>query len=954
MKKTVTHILAVAWLVLSAIPELAFGQGTALVQGQVLNSSDLPVEGAAVLVQQIGNPATQAGAITDSDGKFRLRGVESGDYTLRIVAFGFDTLSEAIVLNEGFNRLGQIILNERTYNADEVEIQGQVAQAQQKGDTTQYNAGAFQTNPDATTEDLIRKMPGITVQNGQVSAQGEQVQQVLVDGKPFFGNDPNAALRNLPAEVVEKIEVFDQQSEQARATGFDDGNTTKTINVVTRPENRNGTFGRMYAGGGYEDVFQAGLSLNFFNDDQRISVVGLSNNINQQNFSQEDLLGVASAGRGRRGRPWDGGGVGANPGDFLVSQQDGVATTHAGGLNYSDQWGKKVEVNASYFFNYSDNSALTNLDRVYFVDGDSGQVYRELDSSRAVNINHRFNLRMEYKPNERSSLLWRPSVSFQQSQGSDSTIGINLLNSQALNATENVFSSDYNALRLDNYLRYNYRFEKRGRSISVSARTGYNLQNGNSALRSGLTYFAEPGANLDTLDQRSYLSSTGLSLDIDARYTEPLGKIGMLQFNYSYAPEWNVSDQSTYALANEGDSSLLALQSSVYENQYYAHQGGVGVILRKGRDLFFISRVNYQRASLAGQQTFPVAFDSTYTFNNLLPFVMFRWRISQQTNMRIMYRAGTDVPSVSQLQEVVDNSNPLQLSTGNTELVQAYNHRLMFRYGGTNTETGRVMYFMLSGSLTSDYIGTSSLIARQDTILPNGIALQRGTQLSRPVNLDGYQSVNSFFTYGFPVAFIKSNLNLNLSGNYTRRPGLINEELSLSDNYQAGAGVTLSSNISQNVDFTLSSRTNYNWALNDLRPNLNTEYLSQVSEARLNLIFGPGIVFRSSLMHQYAQGLSDGLDPNYLLWNLSVAKKLFKNQRGELELTAFDVLGQNTSVSRNVTSLYVEDVQTQVLQRYFMLTFTYNLRQFETPERGEFGPPPGSGGPGGPGGPPRH
>ncbi len=952
MRKFITPLIAAVFLMLSGFSETVLAQSAALVQGQVLNTSDQPVAGAAVLLQHPTNPELQAGAYTDADGQFRLRGLEAGEYTMRIAAIGFDTLAQTVALSEGFNRLGQITLNERTFTADEVQIEGQVAQAQQKGDTTQYNAGAFQTNPDANAEDLIRKMPGITVDNGRVNAQGEQVRQVLVDGKPFFGSDPNAALKNLPAEVIEKIEVFDQQSEQSQATGFDDGNTTKTINIVTRPETRNGTFGRMYAGGGYEDVYKAGLSLNFFNDDQRISVVGLSNNINQQNFSQEDLLGVASAGRGRRGRPWEGGGVGADPGDFLIDQQNGVATTHSGGINYSDELTDKLEMNASYFFNYTDNNALTTLDRVYFVEGDSGLVYRELDSSRAVNINHRFNLRMEYKPNERNSILWRPSVSFQQSQGADSTFGRNLLNGASVNATENVYSTDFNALRVDNFLRFTHRFEKRGRSLTLSLRNGYNLQNGNSDLGSSLFYFTEPGASQDTLNQRSYLSSNGLTLNVDARYSEPLGKVGLLLVSYNYAPQWNQSDQNTWAITAEGDSTLLAPQSSVFENQYYAHRAGVGTLLRKGRELFFISRIDYQRASLAGQQTFPTVFDSTYSFNNLLPFAIFRWRISNQTNLRVIYRTSIDVPTVSQLQEVVDNSNPLQLSTGNPTLAQAYSHRLVLRYGGTDTETGRVLYFLLNGSLTNDYIGNSSLIARRDTTLPSGIVLQPGAQLSRPVNLDGFRSVNTLFTLGFPVKFIKSNFNINLSGNYTRRPGLINEELNFSDNYQAGAGVTLSSNISEKVDFTVSSRTNYNWAFNELRPNLNTEYLSQVSEARLNLIFGPGIVFRSSLLHQYTQGLSDGLDPNYLLWNVSVAKKLFENQRGEIELTAFDVLGQNTSVNRNVSSIFVEDVQTQVLQRYFMLTFTYNLRQFEAGSGGES--PYGPGGYGGrPDGPPR-
>ncbi len=930
---------------LACLPLAALGQTSGMAQGQVLAANDRPIEGAGVVMTLRSDPTQKQGVFSDANGNFRLRGLSPGAYQLKVSAIGFDTLSQVVTIEAGFNRLGRFALSERTFTADVVEIEGQEAQAQQKGDTTQYNASAFKTNPDANAEDLIRKMPGITVDGGRVNAQGEQVRQVLVDGKPFFGNDPNAALKTLPADVIQKIEVFDEQSEQSKATGFDDGNTTKTINIVTKPETRNGQFGRAYAGAGYEDVYKAGLNWNSFQDARRISVVGQSNNINIQNFSEEDLLGVASAGQGRRRRPWEGGGAGADVNDFLISQRNGIATTHAGGINYSDEWGDKLEVNASYFTNYSDNQALTNLDRVYFVEGDSGLVYRELDTSRSVNLNHRFNLRMEYKPNKRSSILLRPSISFQQNSGTDSTFGRNLINGNLLSTTQNVFSSDLQGLKIDNLLFYRYRFEKRGRSFTLSARTGYDQQDGSSQLNSGLEFLTEPGASLDTLNQRSNLGSSGIDLDVEARYTEPLGKIGLLLVNYSYAPQWNESDRRTYSISPEGDSSLLTAQSSVFTNQYYAHRGGLGVILRKGRKVFFISRVNYQRATLAGEQSFPTVFDSTYQFNNIIPFALFRWRVNDQQNLRVIYRGNTDVPTVGQLQEVIDNSNPFQLTTGNPILSQAYSHRLTVRYGGTNTKTSNVFYFLLNSTFTSDFIGTSSLIARRDTVLPGGVLLQQGGQLSRPVNLDGYRQLNSFITYGFPAKFIKSNLNFNLSGSYTRRPGMINGALNFSDNYATGIGVTLSSNISKNVDFTLSSKSDYNWAFNELQPRLNTEYFSQVSEARINLIFGPGIVFRTSVLHQYIDGLSDGVDPNYILWNLSVAKKLFKNQRGEIELTAFDVLGQNTSVSRNVASTYVEDLQSQVLQQYFMLTFTYQLRQFEPSQEPQRPPYPGYGPP---------
>lgn len=228
--------------------------------------------------------------------------------------------------------------------------------AQQKGDTTEFNANAVKVLRDATSEDLVSKLPGVTTENGAIKAQGENVTQVLVDGKPFFGNDPTAALRNLPAEVIDKVQIFDQQSDQAQFTGFQDGNTTKTINIVTKKGMNNGQFGKVYSGYGYQDKYQLGGNINVFDGDRRISFIGMSNNINVQNFSVDDILGVMGVPGGNfrnammmmGGRMMGGGGGGRGGGgggggsmDFLVRPQGGIATTHALGINYSDKWGKK-------------------------------------------------------------------------------------------------------------------------------------------------------------------------------------------------------------------------------------------------------------------------------------------------------------------------------------------------------------------------------------------------------------------------------------------------------------------------------------------------------------------------------------------------------------------------------------------------------------------------------------
>lgn len=918
-----------ASLILGALVTSALAQ-TFELRGQLFSPADQPIGGAGVSVQQLREAGVERGIFSQANGQFVLPDLPSGRYALQISAVGYDPYRDTVALFRGDIELGRITLQARSFTAEEVEIEGQQAQAQQKGDTTQYNASAFKTNPDASTQDLVTKMPGVTMQNGQVQAQGERVQQVLVDGKPFFGNDPNAALKNLPAEVVDKIEIFDQQSEQSKFTGIDDGNTTKTINIVTKPESRNGTFGRAYGGYGYEEVYSGGLSLNFFDEARRLSVLGLSNNVNIQNFGEEDLLGVSSAGRGRQQPRWRGPTAAANPSDFLVSDQGGITTTHAAGLNYSDEWGEKIEVSGSYFFNYSDNEALTESDRVYFVEGDSGQIVRETNQRTSQNLNHRFTFRLKYEFSTRTSLLWTPNLSWQQNQGDQSVLSRTSLRGQPLLQNQTDFGSDLSALNAINDLYFSHRFEKRGRTFTTRVRTTYQQQQGDNQQRSEQSFLSEPAIG-DSLDQQATLGSSLWDWNIEARYTEPLKRLGLWQFDYSFAPQYNEADQRTLRF-DESSSAYTLLDSSlssVFANRYLAHRVGGGVMLRKGRDLFFLARLRYQWATLANDQALPQPAATDFRFQNLLPFAIFRWRISDQNTLRMIYRTSTDVPSARQLQSVIDNRNPQQLSAGNPDLGQSYDHRLVMRLGGTNTQTSTVFYALVNATFTENHIGQSTLVAPRDTLLANGLFLPRGAQFTQPINLDGYVQTRGYLTYGFPLLGQKLNANFDFDLNYTRTPGLINGALAITDDYGTGLGLSLSSNLSEKVDFTLQSRSSFNRAINQLQPVLSTDYFSQVSSLRLNLIFGPGLVLRSTVQHTYTQGLSQAVDPNFMLWNAAVAKKLFNNQRGELELSVFDALGQNTSVNRTITNAFVEDRQTQVLQRYFLLTFTYQLRQFQ-------------------------
>lgn len=921
------------------------------IKGQVINKqSKEPMAGAHVSLMHPWGEAYKT-TVVQSDGSFKLTELSNGGYAFEISFIGYlNYRSEITIVGQDIN-LGSIELVEGV-ELGAVEVTGKIPLAEQKGDTTQYNADAFKVMKDADAEELIEKMPGVVIQDGKIQAQGEDVKEVLVDGKPFFGNDPRAALKNLPAEVISKIQVYDQTSEQAAFSGFQDGETSKTINIITRPEMRNGQFGKISAGYGYEDRYQATGNTSFFNGDQRLSIIGQSNNVNQQNFASEDLLGITSSGggRGRRGGGMRGGG-GRNRGgggrgggstrDFLVQQQGGIAATNALGLNYSDQWGKKVSVSGSYFFNMTDVES-EDLSSLEYINNETvSEFYNETNTTDTRNFNHRFNARIRYKIDSLNELSIRPRLSIQRNEGLSNTFGQTLFGTELSSQTDNSYFSDLSGIDFSNSINYRRRLNKSGRTISLDFRQGYNNKTGDSELQSENQFFR--AELVDTLDQIANLDIDGWNLSSNLTYTEPLGERSRLMLMYRYSYDKDNSDKQTFDYSEEAKdyTDLNGALTNIFKNEYITHRAGAGYNYNRGRDFFIMARANVQWSLLNSDEVFPEPDQISQRFVNILPMAMIRYNFDRQENLRVFYMGRTQSPSVEQLQNVLDNSNPLQLSIGNPDLDQAYTHRFSARYSRTNTEKATVFYFMLNSSFSDNYIGNSTYLRATDNPIFEEINLERGTQLTLPVNLSNYWIANTYITYGFPLKKIKSNFNIDLTASVNNTPGLINDAANISKNKAIGAGFSLSSNISEYVDFTVSTRSNFNDATNTLQTDANAQYLNQNTRLKFNVILPKGIVFRTNVSHQLYTGLSDGFDDDYFLWTAGIGKKLFKNQRGELTLSVFDILKQNQSISRTVTETYIEDLRSKVLQRYVMLSFAYNFRNFNSgkarsaPERRE-------------------
>ena len=913
-----------------AFASSAVAQSFSLTGKLIDKQEDIPLFGAYVFVTKKGESGN-ATAISEDDGTFIITNLPKGTYILKVTYVGYDAYEQAIEIDTKNLNLGIIDMRSGSVDLSQVVVTGKQVLATQDGDTTMYNANSFKVNSDANAEDLIRKMPGVVIQDGKVQAQGEDIKEVLVDGKPFFGNDPAAALKSLPAEIISKIQVFDQKSEQAQFTGFDDGETSKTINIITKSNKRNGQFGNVYAGYGYEDRYQAGINNNFFSGNRRISIIGMSNNINQQNFSSDDLLGVVGSSRGRRG------GRGGGGSSFLVNQQNGITTTNALGVNYSDKWGKKITVSGSYFFNQANNEQVQDLNRQFLDNEEVTENYEEYSASNSSNLNHRLNGRFEYKINDKNSISFRPRLTIQQNDGTDSTIGQTVLGSTFLNDANNIFSSDLSAVNYSGNLLFRHRFDKSRRTISLNVSSGYNNRLGESNLLSQNNFYLQTNRS-DTLDQFATTDNAGWNVSTNVSYTEPVGKKGMLMMNYRIRYNENNSLQETYDFAEltQDYSAFNALLSNDFDNTNITHQIGTGYNIRPSKALMMMVRITGEYTTLTNDQTYPIETEVNRSFQNVLPFVMIRYTKDKTENFRLFYRTSTRTPTSNQLQDVLDNSNPLQLSIGNPSLNQAYQHNVFLRYQKTNTDKASVFYTLLSASFANNYITNSTYLSRTENPIFEDLNLPRGSQLTQPVNLDGYLSARTFVTYGVPVSFIKSNFNMNLSASYNRIPGLINDALNYSNSLTYGAGLTLSSNISENIDFTLSSTTSLNNVNNTIQTATNSEFLSQRSQAKIVLTTPKGLVFRTDFNHQLYSGLSDGFNDDFIIWNIAVAQKILKDKRGELSLTLFDILKQNTSIRRNITDIYIEDVQTQVLQQYVMLTFRYQIRNFgEAPKKQE-------------------
>jgi len=929
-------------------PFFSLAQSASKITGTLKDSkTKLSLIGANIVLKSKADIV--AGTVSDLQGVFVFRNINAGTYQLMVTYIGYQMDSLTLTVNNTDIILKTIFLGEAPKLLKTAEIVSVQTRMEIKGDTAQYNAGAYKTNPDATAEDLVKKLPGVTSDGSTVKVNGEEVKKVLVDGKPFFSDDPTATLRNLPADIVDNVQMFDFQSEQSQFTGFRDGNEEKTINLNTKKGQNVGQFGKIFGGYGADDKYNAGLTFNSFNGAQRISVIGMSNNINQQNFSISDIMSVMSNSGSQGGGPP---GPGSAASNFFNGQQNGITKTNAFGINYNDRWGKKITVSGNYFYNNSVNATNAVISRNYFTQ-DNLQ-YNQNSISQNNNTNHKFYLKFEYVIDSLNKLTITPRLILQNNKSSSTLYGINTLPQlvQLVSKTSNNSQSDAHGYNFTDDILLQHKFRKKGRTFSFNLNTQANNRLSDGSYYSSSVY--EDTLNTNSIIDRKYnYSSNNLTLGGNFVYTEPISNKMQIMVNYRPTYNKNVSDKETLRIDPNGEYSITdTLLSNTYNSDYISNRGGVNFGLNSVKANFVVGS-DIEQIKLNGSQTYPDELAVGKVFFNILPSVLYNYKFSKTFNFNLNFRTSSKCPEISQLQNNIDVSNSLFLKTGNPFLKQTSENRLTLRLMKRMPEKESHFIVFLMASQNSNYISNATYLINSDTVVQN-LPLSRGSQLIVPVNLNNYFNVRSFAAFGLPFNIIKSNLNIHMGYNFTHTPALINSKLNYAINNVLNAGMYLSSNISQALDFSLAYNGSYNMVSNSLQKQSDNKYFNHTGTFKTNIIFFKRIVLNTDISQTYYVGLSEAYNKSFTLWNAALGYKLLKNQALEIKLSVSDILNQNTNISHMVTETYIEDSKTQMLNRYALFSLTYTFKHFKNgatgPAEMKFPkgmPPPGSMPPGG-------
>lgn len=906
-------------------------QSTAPVSGRVVSTDTQEgIAGAVIEVANKKTPSQKRYYTTEYGGYFRIPNVAQGEYDCLVTFIGYADKNFSFRATGLPINVGTVYVDVSAIGIETVVKTAVSTRTTIMGDTLRYNADAFKVAADAEVEALLRKMPGITITDGKIEAHGEEVKQIYVDGNEFFGSNIAQVLQSIPAQAVEHIEVYNRLSEAAQVTGVDDGEGGKVINIITRRSIKRSCFGKVHAGYGYEPganrvvtmnhKYTAGGSVNLFNDDARLTVMALVNNLNKQNLSDDDMTIRSSSNSSSGSR------------QFSVNNQNGVASAEIVAVNYTDRWGRRrrAKFEGSLFYNHLNAKNQFTVDRWYDAAVSKKDTIHYDQFANPNNHTLKFRGRLEWKTGKRQKLVLIPTLNYYPSSS------INRTDTTSLRWGE----SGYRWMPSGNdgwsrsfsqglYAQYSYRFLRQGRSLLLVASVNNNDQTTDRdyySNGSGKTSKVSPDkATIAYTYSRKQQESSTRTFRIQPTYRDKIGRHSTINLTYRLQAQLRSRDLMSYTTGSDyviDPAKLNSRSSSSFDGMFLYHQAGMGYRYGRNRNWFSVSAM-YQNSQLSnhnmwtGERVKRVYHTPVYN-------ATLQWAFDSSNTLRVSATSEVKAPSLWQMLDIYDVSNSQYISIGNPDLRPYTEHNYFARYTNISQRYGTTFMVMAKAMLRPDYIGTS-IHYSPETIEIDG-KKYNPLQLSQPVNLDGYRSFEARTSIGFPLTFISSNLNISLGATYSDVPIRLNGNDELMNNLTVSTDWTLGSNISENVDFTI--RYNLSYSDNKAgRAVLNNQFLSHRATANFKAVLPLGFTLTTSGVYTQYVGITNGYNDSFMLWNASVGKKVLRNL-GEVELCVNDLLNQNTSFARSVWAGYSQVRYNSTMGRCFLVKFTYNIRAF--------------------------
>lgn len=975
---------ACLWAQSGAVGEKAKAGGkTVTVSGTVIEEdTNEPAFSASVVLLKPADSTLVTGASSDLDGKFSIKGVKPGKYIFRITSVGFKPYFKDLQVTSARTTvpMGTIKLQTNAAVLDAIEVTARQAQVEMKADTFVYNAGAYRVPEGSALEELVKKLPGAEVSDdGTITINGKEVKKIMIDGKEFFDNDTRVAMKNLPTNMIEKIKAYDRQSDYTRMTGIDDGEEETVIDLSVKPEMKKGWISNIDGAYGTEDRYDGRVMVNHFTDRYRVTGLGGLNNV----------------GWGGRRTTKEAG--------FDFTWENGKKENEAGRL--------RMGGNARYYHTNTDQLSTSNSE-TFLTAGSNSSFANNASNSRSGNTNVNSNFRIEWSPDTLTRLMFRPNFSYSDnySRSTSRSVTFNddpyawgmtdplaqysdyVKDSIVVNDNLRWSRSNGNSYSFDGMLMVNRRLRsKLGRNLTLRVRGGYSESESYSHSISDVNYFLRRdelgNAENDYTRRYNMTPSKNYNGSADLSYSEPVFKGAHLQFSYRYQYRYSDSDRSMYEFSELIDSlwqnhgidyrenlayipgidvlgAYLDAQNSTYAT-YKEHNQDATVMFRYQKDeIRFSAGVSVQPQKTYMDYT-KGSLDTSVVRNvvNWSPRIDFRYKFSETGQLRVRYNGRSSQPSMTNLLDVTDDSDPLNISRGNPGLKPSWTNSMNIFYNNYIPDLQRGWMVHANMSMTKNSISTAVLYDEAS-----------GRRTTMPMNINGNWNTWTGLMFNTALGPEKYfNIFTFTSFNYSNNVGYIS-----SDAHAGGSGVTSdqivnlsqksttkSSNIGERLNFNfrndllevgVNGNINYQHARNDLQENANldTYNFSYGGNVQVNMPWD--MVFSTNINQSSRRGYDDeSMNTDELIWNAQLSQSFLRGNAATVSVQWYDILRERSNIGRSISATQRTDTWTNTINSYVMVHFIYKLNIFggrNTLADGPEGPDggPGRGGPGGRGG----